>query len=263
MSADPTKISLQTNVKAERDPTLVRMQGITAHGHVPFDVPFITQIAPNLWQGGCQNGLELPHFIKNIVSLYPWERYKIKHEMESEMYVRMYDSLDQSTEEIETIAKWVHQARWRGPVLVHCQAGLNRSSLVVARVLMLDGYSPEQVIDMLRKKRSPACLCNPAFEQYIRDKDPRPYCDVVQAITAARKFWSDIDPENAKNATLEETQRKEGLWFITLAFSNRGLLFDDERQYRLFIIDAATCKVSSMHAGTIDEYEGKQNVEAD
>lgn len=167
-SEDPTRINLQTNVKKEKDPTLVRMKGTAYHGNTPFDVPFMTEVAPNLWHGGCQNGLELPHFIKNLVSLYPWESYTIKHDLHSRLEVMMYDSLDQSMEEIDSIAKWVFKARWSGPVLVHCQAGLNRSSLIVARVLMMDGYTADQAIEMIREKRSEACLCNPAFETYIR-----------------------------------------------------------------------------------------------
>jgi hypothetical protein len=61
--------------------------------------------------------------------------------------------------------------RKTGPCLVHCQAGLNRSSLVVARVLMLEGATADEAIGLLREKRSPACLCNPAFEEWLRARD--------------------------------------------------------------------------------------------
>lgn len=168
MSKDPTKITLQTNITAERDPTLVRMSGTAIHGNTPFDVPFISEIAPNLWQGGCQNGLLLPHFIKHIVSLYPWEQYGIKHEMDSQMYIKMFDSLEQGFERVEAIARWINVVKKEAPVLVHCQAGLNRSSLVVARSLMLEGMTADEAINTLRDNRSPACLCNPAFEEYLR-----------------------------------------------------------------------------------------------
>ena len=80
----------------------------------------------------------------------------------------MYDSEDQALEQVEAIARWVNACRETGPVLVHCQAGLNRSSLVVARALMLAGKSAEDAISTLREKRSPACLCNHAFEEYLR-----------------------------------------------------------------------------------------------
>lgn len=176
ISEDPTKIDIavklpQTNVKKEFDPTIVRMEGIARHGNTPFDVPFISRIEGNLWQGGCQNGLILPTFFKHIISLYPWEAYSVKHDMGSSLSVVMYDSLDQNTEQVDAIAAWVNACCNDGPTLVHCQAGLNRSSLVAARALMLQGKSAEQAINLLRRKRSPACLCNPAFEQHLKDID--------------------------------------------------------------------------------------------
>lgn len=165
---DPTKVELQTNVVKHLDPTIQRMTGTAIHGNTPFDVPFISNIEGNLWQGGCQNGLILPQFIKHIISLYPWEQYKVKHDLKSSFSVVMYDSLDQSMEQADAIANWVYTCTKDGPTLVHCQAGLNRSSLIAAKVLMLGGKSAEEAIDMLRQRRSPACLCNPAFEGYLR-----------------------------------------------------------------------------------------------
>lgn len=166
-SEDPTKIKLQTNVKASLDPTLVRMSGVAVHGDTPFDVPFISHIKGNLYQGGCQNGLQLPHFIKHVISLYPWEAYTVKHELDSMVQVRMYDSVEQSFEQVEALARWVNICTSQAPTLVHCQAGLNRSSLVAARALQLQGMMADEAIGLLRESRSPACLCNPAFEQYL------------------------------------------------------------------------------------------------
>jgi protein-tyrosine phosphatase len=99
MSEDPTKIELQTNVKQKSDPTIQRMSGVARHGNTPFDVPFISEIAPNLWQGGCESGLILPQFIKHLVSLYPWEAYRVKHELDSYVAVKMYDSEEQGYEQ--------------------------------------------------------------------------------------------------------------------------------------------------------------------
>lgn len=166
-SQDPTKVKLQTNVKQEKDPTLIRMKGTAIHGNTPFDVPFISQIEGNLWQGGCQTGLELPHFFKYIVSLYPWEAYQVKHELQGMVVVRMYDSLEQSTDMVEALAHIVNEFVKEGPTLVHCQAGLNRSSLVAGRALMLQGKTAQEAVELLRTNRSPACLCNKAFEQYL------------------------------------------------------------------------------------------------
>lgn len=162
---DPTSISIRF------DPLVQRMSGVTAHGYVPFDVPFMTEIATNLWQGGCEDGLILPTFIKHLLSLRPWESYAVHHRLRTSHAVWMYDSLDQDTGQIDRWARWVNARRRTGAVLVHCQAGLNRSSLVVGRALMLNGVSADDAIQILREKRSPACLSNPAFEEYLRGCD--------------------------------------------------------------------------------------------
>ena len=75
--SDPTALEI------DFDPTVQRMRGITVHGHMPFDVPLISEIDHNLWQGGCEQGLILPRFIKHLVSLYPWERFTVRHELDS------------------------------------------------------------------------------------------------------------------------------------------------------------------------------------
>lgn len=166
VNEDPTKIAIKF------DPTVQRMSGVAYHGNTPFDVPFISEIAPNLWQGGCENGLVLPEFIDYLVSLYPWEKYTVNHKLKGSMTVKMYDSLDQATEQIDDLAKKINEWRKDGVVLVHCQAGLNRSSLVAARALMIgDGLKGWEAVKTLREKRSPACLCNPSFERYIKDFD--------------------------------------------------------------------------------------------
>lgn len=159
--SDPTRISLTC------DPRQERMRGIATHGYTPFDVPFISPIAPNLWQGGCEDGFNLPEEIIHLVSLYPWERYYTHPKVVSELYVRMYDSTEQGFEQVNEIARYVNERRKTGPVLVHCQAGLNRSSLIAARALIFEGMLPKDAIALIREKRSPACLCNPAFEDWL------------------------------------------------------------------------------------------------
>ena len=166
---DPTKISINGHGGAYTDPETRRLTGWTAHGNFRIDVPFITEIAPNLFHGGVENGLVLPEKIKHVLSLYQWEAYTINHEMLSTKTVEMYDSLEQGFEQIEELALWVNEARKTGPVLVHCQAGLNRSSLVVAKALLLSGEaeSGEQAVKMIREARTDACLCNPAFAEWV------------------------------------------------------------------------------------------------
>lgn len=157
-----------TSIPIEFDPQRQRMSGYARHGMTPFDVPFISHIHKYLWQGGCQDGLILPEFIDVVVSLYPWERYVINHAAER-IEIEMHDDINQSLKQVDELARLVNEHRNRGKnVLVHCQAGLNRSSLIVARALMLsEEYTGTQAIALLREKRSPACLCNTTFERYL------------------------------------------------------------------------------------------------
>lgn len=164
MSIDPTRIDIQF------DPTVQRMRGVAYHGNKSFDVPFISQVDEHLYQGGCQNGLVLPPHIKHVVSLYPWERYTVKHELDSQTYVRMYDSLDgPDWAQVEALADWINVCRETGPTLVHCQAGLNRSGLLTAVALVRDGMVPSEAIALLRESRSDAVLCNPLFESLVME----------------------------------------------------------------------------------------------
>jgi len=168
VSIDPSRIDI------EFDPRRQRMVGVSAHGLLSFDVPFISEITDNLWLGGCEDGLVLPEFIGHLVSLYPWEQYTVTHELDSRLEVRMYDQTDQAMDQVDAIASWVNTCRQTAPTLVHCQAGLNRSSLVAARALVLDGMTADAAITLIREKRSPACLCNPAFERWLRELPPEP-----------------------------------------------------------------------------------------
>lgn len=57
---------------------------------------------------------------------------------------------------------------WRGhKVLIRCQAGLNRSSLCTALALRQLGFTSREAIDHIRATRSPDCLCNGDFVDYL------------------------------------------------------------------------------------------------
>lgn len=161
-SVDPTRIDIAT------DPTAKRMRGVARHGNTPFDVPFISEIADNLWQGGCENRLVLPTFIKHVISLYPWEKYTINHDATYEEH-GWFDSETESADNLDEIASRVNEHRADAPTLIHCQAGLNRSSLVVARALFLGGdfETGAEILAHLRATRSPAVLCNQAFADRV------------------------------------------------------------------------------------------------
>ena len=166
MNEDPTAIPI------EFDPLIQRMRGRAIHGNTLFDVPFISHIEGNLYVGGCQDGLILPENIKHVVSLYPWERYEL-HDEADRIEIEMYDGDNDSNDPFLLARDKVLAALPDGPTLVHCQAGLNRSNVVAALVLMKLGRTAGGAISLLREKRSPAVLCNRDFEDWLRRQESR------------------------------------------------------------------------------------------
>lgn len=166
MSVDPTRIAISL------DPRTQRMSGTAIHGNTPFDVPYISHIEGNLWTGGCSTGLVLPDDFEHVVSLYPWEQYEVGHRLKSYSLQWLYDSEElPDRRRLWAIARFSSACVEDGPTLVHCQAGLNRSGLIGALVLMLRGRRPQAAIDFLREQRSPAVLCNQAFEAWLLSFD--------------------------------------------------------------------------------------------
>jgi hypothetical protein len=52
-------------------------------------------------------------------------------------------------------------------VLVRCQAGLNRSGLVIAQILVNNGSPAEEAVELIRTRRSPRAFHNQAFVDYL------------------------------------------------------------------------------------------------
>jgi protein-tyrosine phosphatase len=75
-----------------------------------------------------------------------------------------------SKPELLQLADWLH-SEWKlgKRVAGKCQAGWNRSGLIVALVLLKEGYSADEAIALIRAKRSPNALCNPHFVDFIRE----------------------------------------------------------------------------------------------
>jgi hypothetical protein len=137
--------------------------------------PAPTEILPGLWQGGTSESSHLgqptkPNHYRGerpfdlIVTLYsdaqpaPWGVEEIR-----------YGFLDgelapHDRERIERIAARVAES-WRdgGRVLVRCQAGVNRSGLVVAMAMVKLGWSAEDAVARARVLRSGRVLSNRHF----------------------------------------------------------------------------------------------------
>lgn len=63
--------------------------------------------------------------------------------------------------------------RWRKgqKVLVRCQAGYNRSGMMMSLVLMRLGYRAKDAISILRRIRGKDVLVNSAFEGYVHQRE--------------------------------------------------------------------------------------------
>lgn len=173
---DPTRIDITF------DPREYIMRGVATHGRTPFECPYISHVVGNLWQGGCANDMILPEDIVHVISLYRWEKYILHDGVRTHEQITAYDSSDttdglggMSFEQIFATAQKVADCCADGPTLVHCQAGLNRSSLIAAVALILMGEveTGAEAVALLREKRSPAVLCNKAFEKWIVERFAR------------------------------------------------------------------------------------------
>lgn len=167
-----------------------------AVGAGEFEVPLFSQIMDNLWTGCSPSefpdnwAVSVPEVkwlyeeqsdpdstlvvmtsrFDAILNLYPWAPYIVPEGIEYQE-AELLDSHDKPLkEDIDPLALkvvvWLNEDK---KVLVHCQAGLNRSALVAARVLMLkDAYTADEAITIVREARSPVCLCNQGFEDWLR-----------------------------------------------------------------------------------------------
>lgn len=149
------------------------------------------EILPNLWQGGTDDADEIgddtyvekfvakdasfitPDKFDTVISLYQYSNpvgWFVK-----ELRYCVYDSIigELNQTELFSIVRFAH-AEWKNgkKTLIRCQAGLNRSSLVTALVLIREGYTPEDAVALIRKKRSSWCLFNQDFEKYLLEFDP-------------------------------------------------------------------------------------------
>ena len=73
-----------------------------------------------------------------------------------------------ATEDLYELVQTAHRDWKAGKrVLIRCQAGWNRSGLVMALTLIKDGYDPQAAINLIREKRVPEALSNRTFERWL------------------------------------------------------------------------------------------------
>jgi hypothetical protein len=156
-----------------------------AHQLDSWDFPLHSEILPGLWVGGTDDldtieesvVLNEPKQITKkdfdaVVTLYAWANPVdwMVEELRFGFYDSDVDHID--SESLATAVSFAH-SKWKAgkKVLIRCQAGLNRSGLTAALVLIEAGYTPDEAITLLRTKRTSYVLCNGEFEAYVRTLD--------------------------------------------------------------------------------------------
>lgn len=153
-----------------------------AHEIIDWDFPLHSEILPGLWVGGTDDldtieyskDLHAPKEITKkdfdaVVTLYSWANPVdwLVEELRFGFYDSDVEHID--AQALATAVSFAH-SKWKAgkKVLIRCQAGLNRSGLTAALVLIESGYTPSEAIKLLRDKRSRYVLCNAEFEAFIR-----------------------------------------------------------------------------------------------
>lgn len=139
-----------------------------------------SEILPNLWQGGTDDfdTINFPKISEFNHNSERWQSvatlYAVAHPMGWGVREQRFGFPDDVLQDadlghIHEIADWLHK-EWKAgrKVLARCQAGWNRSGLIIGLILLKEGFSAEDAIELIRAKRSPYALCNPDFVRYLR-----------------------------------------------------------------------------------------------
>jgi protein-tyrosine phosphatase len=138
-----------------------------------------SMIAPNLFQGGTDD-LDVIHLAQTnnrprtdlpfdaIVTMYAWARPADWNIQEFRYGVPDALITDIDLNRLRQAVEFGHE-RWKAGdrVLIRCQAGLNRSGLVLALILIKDGKTAEEAIALIRENRGEDALFNNDFHTWL------------------------------------------------------------------------------------------------
>ena len=138
-----------------------------------------SMIAPKLFQGGTDD-LDVIHLAQTnnrprtdlpfdaIVTMYAWARPADWNIQEFRYGVPDASITDIDLDRLRQAVDFGYD-RWKqgDRVLVRCQAGLNRSGLVLALILIKDGLTPTQAISRIRDNRGEDALFNRDFHNWL------------------------------------------------------------------------------------------------
>lgn len=144
--------------------------------------PLFSEILPRLFMGGTANGdtiyepqgpnvrrEDLP--FDSIMTMYYASRPADWNIQELRYAIKDSHLGDVNLDRLLRAVQWGHE-QWaiRGDrLLVRCQGGLNRSGLVMALILIRNGMSAGEAIDMIRTKRGSYALYNNEYVTWLLD----------------------------------------------------------------------------------------------
>jgi hypothetical protein len=179
------------NVQPEGEPTMKNRQ-LTSEELAAFatvcnggyeDQPLWSEIQPGLWMGGTADNdvteyghrgpaITNGHF-DTVVTLYAQANPVDWYVKEVRLGFFDHSEVDLDEHDLAHAARAAYRDWVRGKrVLIRCQAGWNRSGLITALVLLLDGKTPDDAIEVLRERRSPYALCNEDFVRWLHEHGP-------------------------------------------------------------------------------------------
>lgn len=146
-----------------------------------IDTELYSEILEGLYMGGTadddvvdvakplRNLGEVQEF-DSVVTCYSWAQPMSWYVHENRFGFADGPMDDKTFAKVDELATWLH-SEWKAGkrCLSRCQAGLNRSGILVARILMKDGYSADEAINLIRKKRSPHALFNQDFVRKLQE----------------------------------------------------------------------------------------------
>jgi len=109
-----------------------------------------------------------------VVTLYAWARPADWFVKELRLGILDGPMTDYNLDDLRTLVLSAHSDWKEGKrVLIRCQAGINRSSLIMALVLIREGLSAKKAIDLMRKQRGMAVLANSHFVDWLMQLDTK------------------------------------------------------------------------------------------
>ena len=146
-----------------------------------IDTELYSEILPGLFIGGTADDdvINVAKPLRNLNEVQPFDSVVTCYSWAQPMSWYVHENrwgfadgpLDEKTfTKVDELATWLH-SEWKlgRTCLARCQAGLNRSGILVARILMKDGYSADEAINLIRQKRSPHALFNQDFVRKLQE----------------------------------------------------------------------------------------------